>query len=1277
MSSWGRGLILLAFCALLGGAAFGQGFPFPAKIPGVDVVCNTTGCNSAQVGKKLVGYRAPFTTFVGRYADNVRQETWFYPVDTARTKWMWFAPERNRIYTVLGSTLFVYDMDTFFSRLAAGEPMVQISSATGLTNHSNGVETVLNPDRLFYPEDTWGSLGPDGDTRLVRVDWDDRGLVYTPAAAVGWGIVQDDGGKGGGGMDVVYYSRAIEPSICLSIKTSDGAYMLLVGDTSSIHLFNVTDPAHPNGSLTNVPGFHDFAKSRDGRRIALVNSNSGVIRIYNADTLARGGSPIVTLNGGYGNVTTDGVNFFSATLDSNYNTSIAVISPNAAGSYSVTSHKFTNFRHDAGGRVFVYTNPDAGGYLTMTTYEAAYTANNVRLFKMVNLVPTEVETGGYIARHYGKSGQAPGYTNPGTFSVIWESHVLKRGSRYYFILSDLGLGDVYEIRGSDAITAKVKSFGRTANPNSKAPANSGPVYGDEIKFTSEFSGTSAPSVTWNFGDNVLQVAPPSSPDITHQYGGQTAATLPVTYTVSAANAADSSMNHSISVTLARPAVRVGVLNTSILLTQATTDLTLPIISSDRFYDGSDGFEESHFAEWKLSTDAVSTKTVPSGTFGAGALGDRELTFTGHYGPYNANFIGASDAAFSIAPIRYKVRAFAPVVAGPFAGGANVSFRNATRVTTNTADLPGGAATVVEYTWDLINEQGARVGNPVTGNAALSAIPDFTLPRSTFAGAQNWKARLGVKLNAAIETALSSPLNGPTPGAINANGCTNAGSPCTLTVPSTVAANDPSTWTYNWTVTGPVAVGGGTSPAFSPAFTQAGTYTVTVNISNALGDAAPLSKTLTIGQALCSSTPTNATTAIAYKGRTSGCIANFNTRCGVSETIDFWFNNIGWTPQECDKYTWNFGDGTAAATQKMPAHAYNANGTYTVTLFIDGGASDATVTSQVTVGTVDQPTCGEMVPQINVYANYTGAVSGCNSITGNCDANEVVTFRPASNGYNYACGPHSFVWNFGDGTAAVTTTDPAQAVTHTYASAGTWPLTVEITSSRPQTVTVRHDVRVSDRVGTSCGTMSPGLNVSIGYSGPTSGCSAVGGSCASSEAIAFTLATLGYNLGCAPHTFLWTFGDGATSAQQNATHAYAAAGNYDISLKITRSDNATVTLQRTVRVAPTGCPAIVPGQNLYVVFEGQKSGCTSNGGDCQEDEEIAFAPDGFDFSCGAHTFLWIFGDGTTSNIRVLTHAFKDPGTYNVTLKVMNSQQTVEITKEVKVASKVTKRRASRH
>ncbi|MBN1154383.1 PKD domain-containing protein [candidate division KSB1 bacterium] len=51
---------------------------------------------------------------------------------------------------------------------------------------------------------------------------------------------------------------------------------------------------------------------------------------------------------------------------------------------------------------------------------------------------------------------------------------------------------------------------------------------------------------------------------------------------------------------------------------------------------------------------------------------------------------------------------------------------------------------------------------------------------------------------------------------------------------------------------------------------------------------------------------------------------------------------------------------------------------------------------------------------------------------------------------------------------------------------------------------------------------------------------------------------------------WTFGDGATSTQQNPSHTYAASGTYTVGLTVTDDDGATGSTSKNVTVtAPAG------------------------------------------------------------------------------------------------------------
>ena len=1313
MSAWGKRLIVLVFCVVSAKIASAQYWPKPAKEPNKELVCDTQSCGSSQRGKKLVGYPLPLSTFVGRYADSVTQREIFYPFDTGRAKWLWAAPDRRRIYTVIGSSLFAYDIDTFFTRLAAGEDMVEISQASAMhydSRYPTGIERVLNNDRMFYPEGDWGSRGGDGPDRLFVIDWDDRGYVYLPCGALGWGITQDPGGTNDHEMQTVYQTPDFGAGTALSVK-SGGAYYLLLTDSMEIYRYNVNTPSSPQGGKwTNGPAFEQSAKSSDGSRIAL--RTAGTIKIYSNDSLVTTANPIATFSNKYTGIATDGTNFYGAGKNSNDFVVITVFTPNGNGGYTATPYTM-GFKSDAGDNVQIYMSSESGGYLTVNAAERAYSgASNARLLKIVNGVPQEAPLNGYVALFYGSNSQPAGYTFP-DYSRLYGAQVIKRGNKYYFVVSSNSLGDVYELRGSDSITASVKKAGKTQNGNSQAPANSGPFYGDEITFTSAFSGAVAPSVTWDFGDSSLTTITPGTagaPDVAHQYGGLLAANLPASKTVRATNAGDTSIFDTINVNLARPTARAGVLGTTMLFTGATTNLTLPIVSSDNFFDGSDGFVEGHFSEWRLTSDTASTKTLPNQLFSVGALGERELTFTGHYGPYTGS--GATlastgaDAAFSVGPIHYKVRAFAPIVNGPAASGANVQFSNGTRVTTRVADLAGGVNTVVDYKWELLNSSGAVVvGTTTPTSAAISAIPSFSVARSQFAGAQNWKVRLTLTLGNTVETGDSVPLNGPTPGPISKSGCGNVGSPCSLSTPSTVQGNDPATWTYNWTVTGPGTVASSNSPVFTPVFPVSGLYIVTVNVSNALGDAAPLQLNVTVGEPLCASNPSSATTAINYLGRTTRCLDTF-TSCSTTEIIDFSFSVTGWTPADCDHYSWNFGDNTAASTAKNPTHTFASAGTYHVTLFIDGGLADATVTRDVKVavptsggggggggtggggggGGGGSTGCPTMVAGFSVSAGYTGQSSGCTAVSGSCTSGETVAFKITTLGYDFSCGVHSISWDFGDGSTPVVTSDGTATINHTFANAGTFPLVLTINNPNPQTVNIFRNVTVVAGNGGggggnggggggngSCSEMTPGLNVSIGLNGPQSGCTAIGGSCAASENIAFSLTTFNYNLSCATHSYEWDFGDSSAKATAAApTHAYASGGTYTVTLKLSRN-GTTATLTRIVTVSGgssgTGCAEMQPGLNVSVSYNGPTSGCSAVGGTCAANENVAFTLTtfGYTLSCAQHSYEWDFGDSSAkSTAAAPIHAYAAGGTYTVTLKLSRGGQTANLTRVVTVA-----------
>jgi FOG: PKD repeat len=117
------------------------------------------------------------------------------------------------------------------------------------------------------------------------------------------------------------------------------------------------------------------------------------------------------------------------------------------------------------------------------------------------------------------------------------------------------------------------------------------------------------------------------------------------------------------------------------------------------------------------------------------------------------------------------------------------------------------------------------------------------------------------------------------------------------------------------------------------------------------------------------------------------------------------------------------------------------------------------------------------------------------------------------------------------------------------------------------------------------------------------------------------------------TYLWTFGDGTTSAEKHPSHTYTAVGNYTVSLKITNTyGNATETKTNYIYV----------GSGVVADFTADKTTGPS-----------PLAVKFTDKSSGNPTkYVWDFGDGSTSSEKNPSHTYNKTGTYTVSLTVSN-------------------------
>lgn len=121
-------------------------------------------------------------------------------------------------------------------------------------------------------------------------------------------------------------------------------------------------------------------------------------------------------------------------------------------------------------------------------------------------------------------------------------------------------------------------------------------------------------------------------------------------------------------------------------------------------------------------------------------------------------------------------------------------------------------------------------------------------------------------------------------------------------------------------------------------------------------------------------------------------------------------------------------------------------------------------------------------------------------------------------------------------------------------------------------------------------------------------------------------------GTPSYSYNWIFGDGTTSIVSSPTHTYTSAQTYSVTQNVSdstvppKTDSETKTV--TVYPKPT------------VDFSASASSCplmTVN----------------FDNTSSIGTYLWTFGDGTTSTATDPSHSYSSPGDYQVTLKTTNT------------------------
>jgi len=301
------------------------------------------------------------------------------------------------------------------------------------------------------------------------------------------------------------------------------------------------------------------------------------------------------------------------------------------------------------------------------------------------------------------------------------------------------------------------------------------------------------------------------------------------------------------------------------------------------------------------------------------------------------------------------------------------------------------------------------------------------------------------------------------------------------------------------------------------------------------------------------------------------------------------------------YAWDFdNNGTTDATGVTATHVFTeASGllqSETVALTVtDPQGLSGTDDISVTVGANDKPVAA-IAPPTPEPAHAGTPVSFDGS--GSTDSSAV----------------SSYAWDFGDGG-----TSTQQKPTHAFTTVGEHVVTLVVTDdngakSDPATVTV-HTTNAAPTVTVNASPNPAHIGQVVHFN--------ANGNDTDGDTL----------------TYAWTFGDGATANVKAPSHAYAELGTYTAKVTVTDPYGGTVSKSfgvDVVNTAPTVTASVTPGS----VWKGTAQSFSALGDDLETPDTL--------------TYLWAFGDGTTSTSPAVSHTYAQPGTYRAQVTVTDEQ-----------------------
>jgi gliding motility-associated-like protein len=279
------------------------------------------------------------------------------------------------------------------------------------------------------------------------------------------------------------------------------------------------------------------------------------------------------------------------------------------------------------------------------------------------------------------------------------------------------------------------------------------------------------------------------------------------------------------------------------------------------------------------------------------------------------------------------------------------------------------------------------------------------------------------------------------------------------------------------------------------------------------------------------------------------------------------------------HLWNFGDGFNS-TLLSGTHLYQIPGNYEVVLVTtsDFGCVD---TSALTINVYPIPVA--QFTTSNVCIGLPSAFYNQSQVTGG--------------------GTINCSWNFGDGSSS-----SAENPVHSYASAGTYTVTMIATTANGCTDSVSNQI-----------TIYPAPAAAFTYQN----------ACNGSPVVFIDQSSVNGSVS----TWNWNFSDGTSSSSSNPYHIFPDDGLYTVTLEVTSMYGCTASVTDTVMIYPIPAPQITVNSNC--IYDPASFNSITLPGDTS-----------------TYLYNWSFGDGISSTLENPVHTYTTAGLYNASLEMTN-------------------------